>query len=139
MNEKLFNERVEAAQNALLENMKSAKVDDEDYAKKMTIANAMYKAINEDNKNNNEFAIEREKLESEKDKTKHEWIGTVLNGVLSVCTIASTIFGVVYTEKNMNRRFNTASKFEENDAYLTQTQKSTVSEGLKSKHTIKFL
>jgi len=138
MDKKLYEERVEAAQEMLLDSMTSIKIDDPDYVKKATVASGLYQRINEDNKNLNEREIEMAKVAVEEETSKHEWLGTIIHGFLTGAQIAATIFCAVKTEKSINRRFDIASNYEENNAYLTQTQKNTVAEGLKPRHMNKM-
>lgn len=140
MDNNMFNERILAAQEALLKAYKNLDPSDPKFTEKMKAIAAMHQQINEDIENSVTIEVEHMKADSEskqiaveKEKVKYGFLGDIGKNLGTVVAAGLGFAGIIYSEKRLDRRFDKASKFEENDAYLTTTAKETVREGLRPK------
>lgn len=133
-----FEKRMSESNDTLSKAFESLDVKSEDYTKRLQASADLYKQIVEDEKNENNYRIEQEKIMAQRDHDRTDRWASIISHIVSGLQIAATIFGVVYTERNLNARFDRSSKFEESDAYLSTTDKETVRDGLHQRKGTKF-
>lgn len=143
-----FNRRRLAANKALLDAIELIDPSDPDAGKKYESIAKLYHELNSDIKNEldkqmkaDELVVEREKIESEKatkaeaikaererteQEAKSDMRRTVLDVVGKTGIAAATIFSAVA----QIQMFNRSTKFEEENALLTQTDQTIVKNGL---------
>lgn len=134
---------------------------DPKYFEKLKIVNAMHASIVEDTKaflnketeeakidvervrldsvkeiETEKMAVESHKVETER---KSAFWRNVVTGASVAAGLIGTLVAVVVPEVHTDHRFDKSAKFEENDAFLTTTDKETVKDGLRpKKHNLKL-
>lgn len=77
------------------------------------------------------ITVEEEKIkletETKKSEKRHGILGLIIGGL----QIVGTIFVAVFAERNLNARFLAATQYEDNNAFLTVTAKSTAQDALR--------
>lgn len=133
MNKEQFDARQEAINDALIRQLKDLNPSDPDWDKKYRMIQGLYRELNQDNQNQVTESTEEQKVAVSKDEiSTNKFLeifkscgGWILGG-------AGTALGI-YEAVSLNKRYKISSKYEEENAYLTQTDKATIQDGLKSK------
>ena len=136
--ELLDNERLEAKTKALTNGLKELKTTDPSFGPKMdSLAklaesiNHSYSAAEEARANAENERLKAEELEIEKAKTEEEARANAEAEKLKKIDIAATIGGAVLTAGTQFWAFLRATKKEADEAFLTVTDRTTVTEVLK--------
>lgn len=135
MDKQMMDERQKATHKALMKLLENLDVNDPEWDKKYRAIQGMYREINQDNLNqvNEESNIlEAGSKRDENETNKFLGIFQSAGGwIMGGITAGISIFEIV----SLNKRYKISSKYEEENAYLTQTDKATIQDGLKSKPT----
>lgn len=122
--------RLYAGNNALLDAYRALNPKDPDYYDKLKVLSGLHDKVENDYSNYVAVSTEGKRMELEAAKAKDEKKMSLLGHGVAAAGIIATLVTFFVGEAGRNKRFDKASAFEEEHAYLKTSEKAAVKEGL---------
>ena len=126
-------ERLLASNQQLLDGYAALDPNSEDYVRKVEALTKMHHEVVEDLKNLSNDSIETRKLDADDARLKKESVWHAVGNAVQLLGIVLTGALGVAELKSMNKRFEQATRKEADEAILTTTDRTVVTDGLRSR------